>query len=108
VLLGDHLGGSVTLYLPPLLFTFSVGGTDLNIVSINLAHELGNRECQSTAEYSELFYLGDTLAELEFLFSELESPYMNLCLDVGHANTNEGPLAYIQKFGNGNNQCSFP
>jgi len=50
-------------------------------------------------EGSELFYLGDNLKDFEFLFSELESPYLNLCLDIGHANTSEGPLAYIQKFG---------
>jgi len=48
---------------------------------------------------SEFFYLGDNLRDIEFLFSKLESPYLNLCLDTGHANTNEGPLAYIQKFG---------
>ena len=50
-------------------------------------------------EGSELFYLGDNIEECSFLLSELESPYLNLCLDIGHANTNEGPLAYIQKFG---------
>ncbi len=48
---------------------------------------------------SEFFYLGDNLKDFEFLFSKLKSPFLNLCLDVGHANTNEGPLAYIQKFG---------
>ena len=41
----------------------------------------------------------NNLKDFEFLFSELESPYLNLCLDIGHANTSEGPLAYIQKFG---------
>lgn len=48
---------------------------------------------------SEFFYLGDSLKDFEFLFSELESPYLNLCLDTGHANTNEGPSAYVRKFG---------
>lgn len=48
---------------------------------------------------SEFFYLGDNLKDFEFLFSKLKSPFLNLCLDVGHANTNEGLLAYIQKFG---------
>ena len=50
-------------------------------------------------EGSELFYLGDSVEECDYLFSELDSPYLNLCLDIGHANTNEGPLAYIRKFG---------
>jgi len=48
---------------------------------------------------SEFFYLGDNLKDFEFLFSKIESPYLNLCLDTGHANTNEGVIAYIQKFG---------
>ena len=48
---------------------------------------------------SEFFYLGDNLKDFEFLFSQLESPYINLCLDTGHANTSEGALAYIEKFG---------
>jgi sugar phosphate isomerase/epimerase len=50
-------------------------------------------------EGSELFYLGDSIEECDYLLSELDSPYLNLCLDIGHANTNEGPLAYIHKFG---------
>jgi sugar phosphate isomerase/epimerase len=50
-------------------------------------------------EGSELFYLIDSIKECEFLLTEIDSPYLNLCLDIGHANTNEGPLVYIQKFG---------
>ena len=50
-------------------------------------------------EGSELFYLGDRIEECDFVLSELDSPYLNLCLDIGHANTNEGAIAYIQKFG---------
>ena len=50
-------------------------------------------------EGSEFFYLGDRIEECDYLFSKLDSPYLNLCLDIGHANTNEGPLAYIQEFG---------
>ena len=50
-------------------------------------------------ECSDLFYLVDSIEECEFLLTELDSHYLNLCLDIGHANTNDGPLAYIQKFG---------
>jgi len=50
-------------------------------------------------EGSELFYLADSIEECEFLLTELDSPYVNLCLDIGHANINEGPLTYIEKFG---------
>lgn len=48
---------------------------------------------------SELFYLGDSIEECTYLLSELDSSHMNLCLDIGHANTNEGALKYIKKFG---------
>lgn len=51
-------------------------------------------------EGSEFFYLGDSIKECMFLLSEVDSPYINLCLDIGHANTNEGPLSYIQNFEN--------
>ncbi len=47
---------------------------------------------------SEFFYLGDNIRDFEFLFAKLKSPYLNLCLDIGHANTNEGAIAYIQRF----------
>ncbi|MGA1876097.1 MAG: sugar phosphate isomerase/epimerase family protein [bacterium] len=42
--------------------------------------------------------LGDNIQDFEFLFSELKSDLIHLCLDVGHANTHEGASAYIQKF----------
>jgi sugar phosphate isomerase/epimerase len=61
--------------------------------------KLGIENVNPMPEGSELFYLGDRIEECDYLLSELESPYLNLCLDIGHANTNEGPLAYIQKFG---------
>jgi sugar phosphate isomerase/epimerase len=69
---------------------------DCRKLDVNLAIENVN----PMPKGSELFYLGDSIEECDYLLSELESPYLNLCLDIGHANTNEGPLAYIQKFGN--------
>jgi len=45
-----------------------------------------------------LLNLGDNIQDFEFLFSELKSDLIRLCLDVGHANTHEGASAYIQKF----------
>jgi sugar phosphate isomerase/epimerase len=47
---------------------------------------------------SEFYTLGDNIQELEYIFSQTESPYMKMCLDLGHANTNEGPVTYIQNF----------
>jgi sugar phosphate isomerase/epimerase len=50
-------------------------------------------------EGSEFFYLGDSIKDIEFLFSRLRSCWIKLCLDLGHAHTNEGVVAYIKKFG---------
>ena len=47
---------------------------------------------------SEFFYLGDNIGDLEYLYNKVKSPYLKLCLDTGHANTNEGPVKYIKKF----------
>jgi len=49
-------------------------------------------------KHSELFYLGDNINDLDFIFDKLKSPNLKLCLDVGHANTNEGPVKYIKEF----------
>jgi sugar phosphate isomerase/epimerase len=50
-------------------------------------------------EGSEFFYLGDNIGDLEYLYSQDNSPYLKFCLDTGHANTNEGSVAYLKKFG---------
>jgi sugar phosphate isomerase/epimerase len=47
---------------------------------------------------SEFFYLGDSMNDFDYLFSKVRSPYLKMCLDVGHANTIEGPLAYVTKY----------
>ncbi|MGA3291177.1 MAG: sugar phosphate isomerase/epimerase [Candidatus Bathyarchaeia archaeon] len=49
-------------------------------------------------KHSEFFYLGDNINDLQYIFSKLKSPNLKLCLDVGHANTNEGPIKYIEEF----------
>ena len=48
---------------------------------------------------SEFFYLGDSMDDLTYVFQKLPSACIRLCLDVGHANTNEGPLEYVKRFG---------
>jgi len=48
---------------------------------------------------SPIFWLGDNLKDFQKIFSEINSPFLNLCLDLGHAHTNEGILPYLQKFG---------
>jgi sugar phosphate isomerase/epimerase len=47
---------------------------------------------------SEFSYLGDNINDLKHIFDKLRSPMIKLCLDVGHANTNEGPAKYIEVF----------
>ncbi|MCW4005954.1 MAG: sugar phosphate isomerase/epimerase [Candidatus Bathyarchaeota archaeon] len=47
---------------------------------------------------SEFFYLGDNINDFEFLFSQLPSRYLKMCLDTGHAHTAEGVTTYIEKF----------
>lgn len=47
---------------------------------------------------SEFSYLGDNINDLKYIFDKLKSPMIKLCLDVGHANTNEGPAKYIAAF----------
>lgn len=44
-------------------------------------------------------FLGDNINDFNYIFSQIDSRYLKLCLDTGHANTNEGPLEYIEKFG---------
>lgn len=46
----------------------------------------------------QFFYLGDKIGDLEHIFREVNHPYVRFCLDVGHANTAEGPMEYIRKF----------
>lgn len=47
---------------------------------------------------SDLFYLGDCVKDFEVIFSEIDSPWLNFCLDLGHANLSEGIPKYIDKF----------
>ncbi len=48
---------------------------------------------------SEFFYLGDNIHDLEYIYTSIKSPLLKLCLDIGHANTSEGPMPYLRKFG---------
>lgn len=48
---------------------------------------------------SEFQLLGDNIEDFEYIYSEVGSPLIRMCLDVGHAHANEGPLGYIQNFG---------
>jgi sugar phosphate isomerase/epimerase len=50
-------------------------------------------------ENSEFQLLGDNIEDLEYIYSKVKSSFVRMCLDTGHANINEGPLKYIQKFG---------
>jgi len=47
---------------------------------------------------TELVMLGDNIKDFDYLFYKLNSDNLRFCLDMGHANTSEGVLAYINKF----------
>lgn len=53
----------------------------------------------STNRESEVHHLGDCIEDFEFLFSKLPSDRVGMCLDVGHANMNCGPLTYLEYLG---------
>jgi len=45
------------------------------------------------------FFLGDNIYDFKYIFQQIHSSFIKLCLDIGHANINEGPLKYIEQFG---------
>jgi sugar phosphate isomerase/epimerase len=47
---------------------------------------------------SDLFYVGDCVKDFEMVFKKIDSPWLKLCLDLGHAHVNEGIMKYIDKF----------
>ena len=44
--------------------------------------------------------LGDHLSDFQYIFSVMDSSFLNLCLDLGHAHMCEGSFAYIDAFPN--------
>lgn len=50
-------------------------------------------------EDSEFQLLGDNIGDFKRIYSELDSPLIRMCLDLGHAHTHEGPHAYLADFG---------
>ena len=45
----------------------------------------------------ELVLLGDNLPEMQRVLEEFNTPFLRMVLDVGHANTAEGPVMYIER-----------
>lgn len=48
---------------------------------------------------SGFFFLGDSIEDLKYVFSRLDSPYLKWCLDTGHANCSQGVVNYIEQLG---------
>ncbi len=44
---------------------------------------------------AEAASLGDNVDDFLFIFEKVDSEFLKLCLDVGHANTNAGAVAYV-------------
>ncbi len=47
---------------------------------------------------SEHLLLGDSINDLDYIFTELKSESIKFCLDTGHANTAEGVNEYLDRF----------
>lgn len=43
-------------------------------------------------------FLGDSVEDFVYLFDKIDSQWLKFCLDIGHANTNDGAYAYIENF----------
>jgi len=43
------------------------------------------------------YYLGDNIYDFEYLFNNIDSPYLKMCFNTGHANLAEGIEEYIDK-----------
>jgi len=41
-------------------------------------------------------FLGDNIADFQYIFSRIQDKHIQFCLDTGHANNNEGPAAYVE------------
>jgi len=46
----------------------------------------------------QFFHLGSSVRDFAGLFSSLDSPYLRMCLDTGHANIGEGVRPYLENF----------
>ena len=53
----------------------------------------------SHASSKEVASLGDCVEDFLYVFEREQSPWLSLCLDIGHANTNSGPLRFIETLG---------
>ena len=47
---------------------------------------------------SDIELLGDNVNDFDIIYSQINSPFIKLCLDIGHANLNEGALQYLELF----------
>ena len=81
--------------LDRLLFSLKQIVKECESLQVNLALE----NASIKPLYSDSFFLGDNIGDFKHIFFEINSPYINMCLDMGHANISEGPLKYIENFG---------
>jgi sugar phosphate isomerase/epimerase len=44
-------------------------------------------------------FVGDNVKDFEYIFSSIKSDHLKFCLDIGHANTAEGPLEFVDRLG---------
>jgi sugar phosphate isomerase/epimerase len=50
----------------------------------------------SLVQGAEQHFLGDSVADFLYIYNQLPSPWLRFCLDIGHANTNDGAVAFME------------
>lgn len=70
-----------------------------------ISESADNHEIQFAVEnliplptHSTYHFIGDNVNDFAEIFSSIKSENIGLCLDLGHANLNEGGIEYIRKF----------
>lgn len=54
----------------------------------------------SIIQGADQHFLGDSVQDFTYIFNQFDSPWLKICLDIGHANTNDGALAFMDAFPN--------
>ncbi len=73
--------------------------TELEGICTDAEVHLALENAVTLRDGTELYFLGDCVSDFEFIFERINCDWISFCLDIGHANTNEGYSVYIEKVG---------
>ena len=70
------------------------------LIKISSEHQilLAIENSASLHNGSDTQMLGDNINDFKIIFNQIDSPWLGFCLDIGHANLNEGAVKYIEHF----------